>query len=497
LLSLILTSPKRSTLKTAWIDLDTLPRSLQESILAALLFDERQGAAISVQVTSSHFDESYRDVAEQALKYRALYNKPVGKTHIDDVFIEQLRAPKTGQHFRRLLSGLIDIADGINGAYLVTRTSEHIRRQELKAAILRAGERYKQGGEALVSDVEAILQAGLQSKANVLNPGLYFNNVDRVLQTLDRHGPDFPLAIKELDAAGVGLAAKELFLYIAPKGTGKTWFCVHVDKQAYMHNQKVLHLSLEVSEDIVAARCAQALFHGSWDDVYEFTEFEADERGRIVSWTAGKKKPALNFRSDKARDRLRSEMLAHGSRLGHILIKEFPENTLTVPQLTSFLDYLEQTEKFIPTVLIVDSPYLMKIDPRYYVQELGQHVAGLHGLAKQRNIALLCTHQSQRGGIKAAHVRSTHAAQSIAAVWTATNVVTYSQIEAEERRGFARLKVEHARNVRGGMEIVMAQAYSVGQFCTMSAYVSKGYWDRLGEDRPAEADETEGEEEDG
>jgi hypothetical protein len=137
---------------------------------------------------------------------------------------------------------------------------------------------------------------------------------------------------------------------------------------------------------------------------------------------------------------------------------------LTVQQLEAFLDYLEAVEKFVPTLLIVDSPYLMKLDPRNMRLDLARTVVELRGMAIARGCAVVATHQGQRKIIGARHVRSTNIAESIDMVFAADNVLTYSQTDDEREKGTARLKLEHARNLRSGVEVLLVQGYAAGKY---------------------------------
>jgi len=56
-------------------------------------------------------------------------------------------------------------------------------------------------------------------------------------------------------------------------------------------------------------------------------------------------------------------------------------------------------------------------------------------------------------------------------------VLTYSQTPAEKSLNLARLFVEKARNEESKMQVLITQAYGVGQFCLDSAPIHSDYWD--------------------
>jgi hypothetical protein len=170
-----------------------------------------------------------------------------------------------------------------------------------------------------------------------------------------------------------------------------------------------------------------------------------------------------------------------GAKFGRLVVKSFPSGTLTIPQLRGYLDYLELAHKFIPNVLIVDYPFLLKHDSDNLRTSFGKSMVDLRGLADERNLALVAPTQSNRPGIGAKRVGSTNASEDISTVFTADTVLSYSQTRAEKDLGLARLSVEHARDTETGSYILLAQSYHTGQYVLESASLNSSYWERLKE----------------
>src|SRR6185369_12431638 len=248
-----------------------------------------------------------------------------------------------------------------------------------------------------------------------------------------------PLGIPEFDRAGVGLVAKELLLYIGPKGSGKTWFAVHCGKQGLIHHQKVLHISLEVREEEVAARYCQALFGGARrPNRYDVTELEFDELARLAGFNTNKQvRPRIDFSAPEARKVLRSKMKSWGIRLGRIVIKEFPTSGLTVSTLTNYLDYLELAHNFVPTIFILDYPDLMDIKLADYRLGVRRVYEQIRGLCVKRNMAGVTPTQGNRSSIDAKRVSASMVAEDKSKLDTSDTVITYSQTKAELRLGLA------------------------------------------------------------
>ena len=100
-------------------------------------------------------------------------------------------------------------------------------------------------------------------------------------------------------------------------------------------------------------------------------------------------------------------------------------------------------------------------------------------MASERNFALVAPTQGSRSTIGAKRVRSKDVAEDISKVNTADQTLTYSQTEAEKRLGLARLFVGHARGMEDGQEVVITQAYAIGQFVLESEFMSSAYWEKM------------------
>lgn len=460
-----------------------LTSSLQEAVLAVLAFDEKFGALIAAQVTPENFDGLFHEVAGPVLNYRQKYGKAPGYAHLEDLFQRGKLDPsdRKAQALRRVLVNLAAVANSVNAEYVVSRTQDHVRDQKLKAALLEANERYLQGGDGAVSDVEGILHNALRFRSATLDAGTFLNQVDKSSLFQEKQEAALaPLNIPELDRYQIGLHAKRMLLYIAPKNTGKSWFCIHCGRQALINQMRVVHVSCEMYEDEVLDRYYQNFFGiATFPDAYQRATLEFDELERLTGFKMKRSKPRLDFTDPNIRKILRGKVGHWGTRFSRLVIKAFPSGQLTLNGLRGYLDYLETTQKFIPNVLIVDYPDLMKFDRRDFRLSLGALFVDLRGLAAERNLALVTPTQSGRDSIGAARNKSSNVSEDISKVFTADTVLTYSQTEAEGRLNLGRITVDHARKAPKGSVILLAQSYATGQYVLQSAGMSSAYWDKL------------------
>lgn len=463
--------------------IEEVPPSLQESILAALTFDERHGKIIAGQVTASLFDEGYREIAERVLNYWRKYRKPPGRAHLDDMFGKLLQ-PGRAPRMRRLVFDLAELAGSINGEYVVARTQEYVRQQKQKAALIEANSRFEQGGEGLADDIDAIFSKASKFRAQTMERGTFLNDTARSLAFFDRAQKGISFGIGVLDTLGLRLTPQEQTLYIAPKGSGKSWKCVHVGVQGLIEGKRVVHLSLEMPEEQVTGRYYQRVFAAAMrPDKYMKSYLEFDERlERLSGFRSRLLTPNWSFSEAGAKRELKRRIQGvWGQRFGNLVVKNFPSGQLTIPMLEGYLDYLELEERFVPHLMIVDYPDLMKQDAKNLRISLGQTFVDLRGIAGTRNMALFTPTQSGRDTIGGRRTRSSDATEDISKVFTADQTFSYQQTEAEKARGLARLSIEHARGVADGTMIVITQSYSTGQYALQSALMQAAYWDRLNE----------------
>jgi hypothetical protein len=464
---------------------EPLTESLQEAILAVLAFDAKHGALIATQVAPEHFSGQYHEIAGPVLEYRKKYGKPPGHAHLEHIFSRSKLDPadRRTAALRRTLVNLSSQAEALNAEYIVSRVQDFVRSQKLISALLAANDRAVQGGEGMATDVEGILHTALRYRQTTLDAGTFLNQIEKSALFSPRAEETYALGIPELDRLGIGPAAKRLMLYIAPKNTGKSWACVHVGRQCLLQKAKVVHISLEMSEREVLGRYYQNFFSiATRSDPYTKATLEFDELERLTGFKVRRSKPKLDFGDPGIRKFLRNKVSSWGTRFKRLVIKEYPSGTLTIDALRGYLDYLELVEKFIPNVLIVDYGDLFAIKSTDYRLALGRIFVDLRGLASERNLAVVVPTQSGRSSIGAKRVNSANVTEDISKVFTSDLVIAYSQTNAEEKLGLARLSVEHARNAPRGSVILISQSYSTGQFVLESAALtSNAYWEKLRE----------------
>lgn len=464
---------------------EKLSAPLQESIIALIATNDKQGRIASGLLTATSFDESYQDFAGRLIEYHKHHGRAPGKAHLDDLVDDVLTNPnhKKHKHYVRIIQGILEQSDALNAKYLLGRISDFSERQLLKSALLDASDRYAQGGDELVDDVKQILLKAMQYHPEEMDAGVFLNDKVKGLSFLEKQQLASLTGIPALDKHGVGPRAGQILLFIGAKGVGKSWWCVDLGKRCLMQNLRVVHVTLEMPWPQVVQRYYQSLFAmpvKSGD--YNVTQFEFDKLKRLTGFSSKKRTPRLSQDDPDIHKLLGKKIDKFGARLGRLVVKEFATSSLTISKLEAYLDFLEVTSGFIPNVLIVDYPDLMfmgkgKDDFRL---SLGQVFKDIRGLLQRRNLAGIIPTQGNRSSWDAATVKASMISEDSSKVMTADMTIIYSQTPTEYERGLARLSVAHNRGGEDKFTVLIAQSYASGQFVLHSTRMPGNYQDLIG-----------------
>jgi replicative DNA helicase len=395
--------------------------------------------------------------------------------------LENTKLSREADLFSDILLSIRGASEGINEEYVISQLETYIRRQSLRSIAIDLGKLLQQDTDESLDEAERLFDQSRATSSAVFDPGLRLSDKENALSFLDGNEPAFPTGIQDLDKRGFGPTRKELWLYIAAAKRGKTWMLIQLAKMALIHRLRVCHVTLEMSEQRTAQRYFQAMFAMSKRNEKKIvTKFERDSLGRMTGFGELEIKPALSMDDPKLRQKLLKKVEKFGPRiLDNIFIKQFPTGHLTVRQLVSYLDSLESNERFIPDLLIVDYPDLMKIDKDNYRLGIDEIYKEIRGIAVARNIAVAVVSQGNRSSEKAKNVGSGHVAEAWSKIAHADCVITYNQTSAEHQLGLARLQVTGGRNDEDKITIIVSQNYATGAFVVDSTLLTSDYWQHL------------------
>jgi replicative DNA helicase len=469
-----------------------LALSLQQDLLTLLCHDDQNGKVVSKTVDATYFEGDYRVIADRALTFWRQH-KVAPKLHIADLLSDILEddADRRGKTYRRILVSMMEMKDKINVDFVLRSMNQFIRMQRTKAIILEAAEQLDIRGISGLEDIENLLHRFLRDKHSVVEHGLRLNDFDKMLAYLENNHSEFKTGIKDLDAANIVPMRGKLFLAIASTGRGKTWLLIQLGKMAFLQRKKVLHVSLEIEAEEVLQRYYQALFGASKkEDLNKISTLKFTKEGNLDQIVSQSVAVPFTFKSGAIREEIRTRTEHFGSRSSNFIIKRFAMSTLTIEQYDAYLGYLEAVEGFVPDLVLLDYPKIMKFDSKDLRVSLGRLVENLRGIAQQRNHALAAVHQGSKLSADADLVKATHVSEDWSIIGTSDIVVTYSQTAAEGRLGLARLFVDKARSEQDKFGVLITQSYKTGQFVLESTRLSDHYA-RIMESMPTSNDDDE------
>jgi replicative DNA helicase len=458
--------------------------SLQENLLTLLSFDDARAPIIRGLVEPNLYGGHYRTIAARLYDYIDRYKK-APKDHLPDILTDKLEAENKREAaiYEEAIESIHAAREGINAVYVMATLETFIKRQSLRSVAVDLTKALQRDTEESLEEAQTLIAKANTTALSVFDPGLRLSDKERSLRYLDRQEACFPTGIPELDKRGFGPTRKELWLLIANTKRGKSWGLLQLAKMAALHRLKVAHISLEMSEERIAQRYHQAFFAmAKRNEVLKTIKFQRDKLGRLTGQETLRMQPTLALDDPNIRRKLERRIDRHGDRLLHnIFVRDFPMGTLTINQLKAYLDNLELTERFVPDLLIVDYPDIMKLDKDNYRLAIDEVYKDLRGIASARNLACAVVSQAHRASAKAKLVGGENVAEAYVKLAHCDVGITYSQTPAELKLGLARLHVAGGRN-DGGVTVVISQQYGMGSFVVDSTIMKGNYWQSLPQD---------------
>lgn len=451
--------------------------SLAENLLTLLCFDERHCTVVRASITPSLFESPvFREIAGMACDFIDQFGGPIAE-HLPDHLEHILKGDdeRKARTYEKVVTSLFESQDAVNPEYVIHSLQAFIRQSALKAGLVEAVEALDKG------DVDAaeLALAKAQSKQLVsFDAGLNFSDPNAMIGLLDElEEPGFDLNIKELDDHGIIPRRKEMMLFIAPRGRGKSWFLLHCAKQAIVQRWATVVITLEMSEKRYAARALQSFFSiAKRDASVELTKLIKDKNGRLLD-VGTEIVDRMTLKDPEAKGYIAGRARREFAKRKPFIIKEFPTGELDKQKLEAYLQNLERFHNIVPDLLVIDYPDLMKHDASQKRVELGAIFEQLRGVASKRNAALVVASQGNRESEKATTVTGDMVAEDISKIATADVAITYSQTRPEKKLKLARLLVEKARNDLDKFSVLITQNYDIGQFALDSVRLDEDYWD--------------------
>lgn len=397
----------------------------QRCLLAAVLGDEKFSAKAAGVIRSAFFtDELLGGIAASVLSFRQREAKhPDPASLLEEVKAHVAPGRKWGEYADEL--GKIRERNGTNPDYYKRMAVEFARRHSMIEAVNEAHERLING------DVDGVIPVIQKAAAVGQELGTehydYLNDAGGRMKRYLGHvvGSSVPrvsTGIAPLDAATQGgLGPGELGVVMALPKHGKTTVLTAFGKRAVLDGKNVLHVTLENSREVTAAR---------YDSSFSMTPMEQ------------MKKAPVRFLKT-----MRDLVQSLSSRLK---IAYYPTRSLTLLSLAGTAASMENLD-----LLIVDYADLLrpsrKQDERRH--ELTDLYEGLRRVAGEVGVPIWTASQANRPGFGAKVLGMEHIAEDLNKVAIMDLGISVSYDEIEAHRGQMKLFVMGNRLGPSGFEI--------------------------------------------
>lgn len=232
-----------------------------------------------------------------------------------------------------------------------------------------------------------------------------------------------PTGIQELDRKEIlngGLGQGELGVVVANTGVGKSHLLVQFGANAMKVGLNVLHYTFELSETLVGMRYDSNLCDISFNDLHE----------------------------------RKSDVITHynGTKLGSLIIKEYPSSTATIYTLRSHVEKLS-LKGFIPDVIIIDYADIMRSTRQYdsLRHELKLIYEELRSYAAEIQLPIWTASQANRDSSQSDVVGLESMSEAYGKAMVADVVISISRKSTEKSTGWGRLFIAKNRAGRDGL----------------------------------------------
>lgn len=457
-----------------------LPLSTQENLLVLCCFNDDAAKIIRNTVEVPLWGNPlYRVIVERVYDFIDRY-KVAPADHTPDLLEDKVRkGDSEAQAYVEILTAIDEHRNSVKVEYTLNQMHSFVEAQTLTQTVIEAGEALQDGHVSLderLERVREVLDKGARKRIIHFSPGVRLSQMVGKVFAREVRANVTPTGIKELDKWDLGCADGELHLYLAGPKTGKSWWLLRQAKNALLQGQRVVYLTLELSDAQISQRFLQMLFAIQQHKLdVPVTRIHEDDAGRLLRFEPDMLGGCLSL-DEPSNETLVERRLGGLHTESNLIIKQFPAGQLDVRGLRSYLDMLERTENFVPHKLVLDYPKYMKLDPRNYRLEYGALTNDLRGLAVERQMGVYIAGELNREGMRARQARAGDSGEDISRVYTADTILVFSRTEAEEKLGLARLFADSTRVAgRDKFTVLMSQAYQIGQYCLDSTLMRDTY----------------------
>lgn len=444
--------------------------NLQLELLALLVFFDVEAKHIRGAVDIELFDSRpIQNLVREAYAFIDTYGA-APKAHFGEMLAKYMEGADK-EMYQQVSARVLRLKDGINSKYVMSRLQDFLDTQNIQLTVLKVLDALER------KDTEAARQlfhAGSRRSAELADRGVFMSEAEPYLYAPDTR-MEFSAGIKELDERRFAPARGELMMGLGLSGRMKSWWLIHIGATNVKKGFKVLHISLEMRMKQCLTRYAQNLMFITKDFQKNLRLMKLDKgHGHYIVTSDTRLVHGLKGAPVKA---------GIGGKLktiNNLLVKTYPEGTLSLSKLNAYLDMLEVSCDFMPDLVLVDYPDLFHLDKREEKRiALGNTYTGLRQMAEERNLGVVVVSQSNRSGVNKAILTEAETAEDFSKYAASDSVASFNMTDEEKRLGLSRLYVLKNRDDIDRYCVVVNHAIEAGQFAVSAVDYDEAAYSQL------------------
>lgn len=468
--------------------------TIEEKILTGAIVSTQYLRGVVPIVKKEYLSIPYvQTVLDWCLDYYKKYQQ-APNTHIQDIFtVEKQKLKEEDKEivsqFLSRLSSQYESEETFNPEYLLDQTLIYFKKKSLKLCAENI-QAYIEIGKIKEAEVEISKFHEIQKETSgFINPFSESTVKQFFQEEADKTHVLFSLPGKLGSMLGP-FERNWLFAIMAPAKRGKTWWLQEIGVRAILENIPTLIISLEMNAHRVLKRTYKRLTaFGDENTKYIYPCFDCkknqddscvkkertnkikllDSEGRKPRFT-----PEMEYRPcTQCRNHIKKDFIPEtwftlykrekftqrntlkvlkglGKLYGtNFRFKSYPAFSANISRIKADLDELEQSENFIPSVIIIDyADILAPEDSRVTGRErLDDTWKTLKNLADSRHCLVVTASQTNRGSFDKKNVTQTDIAEDIRKIAHIDGGISLNQLPLEKRKGVMRVALIAGRDI--------------------------------------------------
>lgn len=414
--------------------------TFQTKLIACIMTDASFTSKIYDLIKLNYFEnKSIQTIIKICLDYFIEYKTPP-TLEVIKVKLELINDTTLKQEIISTLRESVHNASALDLDFIKEETLRFCKNQELRDAILDSVELLKLGKfDAIKERIDAAFKVGLDD-----NLGIHYEDNDaidaRYNEDIRQTIPTGWDVIDELLRGG--MAPGDLGVILASSGVGKTWALIHIGAYAKKYNKRVVHYTLELSENYVAKRYDSVLTGISLDKTSLYVENIKETLAKLP---------------------------------GELLIKEYPMKSISLMGIRGHLTKLKMINQ-MPDIIMLDYADLLKFQNSSASKEesLALLYEELKGLAKEFKVPIWTVSQSGREGMKELILEADKLSGAFAKLFPADVMLSISRRPEDKLSNTARMHVIKNRHGADGLTFPMTMDTNRGYLKVHQANSEEG-----------------------